>query len=393
MMTPDARQFDDWIRGRFCDLNTELEELYFARDRSEGIAGVGQAQKVALCQEGQRLIASLAAESTTDQGFDESYALLGNVGFYMAACARHQIDESIAGTAARQREAMALAMELGASLGVVPRFLSSHMMTHNMAHHGRYKTFTTLRDEALFLDTNTMAVLAYKRAADALLRVVPLGVSHPVSAVLLRTAKEALEEVIATNCCLFESLDVERFFYHVRPYYKPHQVGSNVYRGTNAGDFAGINVLDLLLGLCRSSQTSYSQALGDKLLYMPPQEQSLLRDCVRRRSLMDEFLREVGAHAGEPWFRRNVALFLEVCEVHGRAASQHHNQLIEKFIKQPAAQMPTSRSQDALTASGPPLPVVLAALEKLRDQRCAAPRADVSTRHHEIQRLKALLQR
>jgi hypothetical protein len=37
------------------------------------------------------------------------------------------------------------------------------------------------------------------------------------------------------------------------------------------------------------------------------------------------------------------------------------------------------------------LPVVLAALEKLRDRRCARLRDGVSTRYHDIQRLTALL--
>ena len=29
-----------------------------------------------------------------------------------------------------------------------------------------------------------------------------------------------------------------RFFFCARPYYKPHRVGKEVYRGANAGDFA-----------------------------------------------------------------------------------------------------------------------------------------------------------
>ena len=131
MTTPDAQRLDDWIRGRFRELNTALEELYCARERGQGIDDVGRTEKVALCREGQQLIAD--AESHANGGLDGDYALLGNVGFYMAACARHQIDEAIAGPAARQREAMALAMRLGARLGVAPRF--RHVGTNGQRHH------------------------------------------------------------------------------------------------------------------------------------------------------------------------------------------------------------------------------------------------------------------
>src|SRR5215471_2205941 len=176
-----SERFDEWIRSRFRELNTELEELYFAHEPGGVIRDVGRAQKAALCQEGHQWIAALSARPIEDDHGDSHYDLLGNIGFYMAACARHQIDETIAGTAARQREATALALSIGARLGVAPRLLSSHLMTHNVASDGRYKTFTTLRDEVVFLDVNTTSVLAYQRAARAVLRVLSLGASHPVT--------------------------------------------------------------------------------------------------------------------------------------------------------------------------------------------------------------------
>jgi Domain of unknown function (DUF1864) len=384
-------RFDEWIRGRFRELNTELEELYFAHKPGGAIRDLGHAQKVALCQEGHQWIAALSAQPIEDDHGDGRYDLLGNIGFYMAACARHQIDETIAGTAARQQEATALALSIGARLGVAPRLLSSHLMTLNVARDGRYKTFTTLRDEVLFLDANTTSVLAYQRAARAVQRVLSLGASHPVAATLLGTAKQALDDVITTNRRLLDELDDERFFYSVRTYYKPHRVGSSIYRGPNAGDFAAISVLDVMLGLCRTTDPSYSQILLEKMPYLAPEDQSLLRRSFGERNLMDEFLGEMDAHAGEPWFKRNLALFLAVCSLHGQATSEHYEKLVEKFIKQPIARMPLAASQDDLTASGPPLPVVLAALEKLRDRRCARLRDGVSTRYHDIQRLTALL--
>ncbi|MDE0285048.1 MAG: DUF1864 family protein [Gammaproteobacteria bacterium] len=44
-----------------------------------------------------------------------------------------------------------------------------------------------------------------------------------------------------------------------------------------------------------------------------------------------------------------------------------------------------------MTASGPPLPVLLNALEKLRDLRLAADRDDIPSRHHDLEKLKASL--
>ena len=63
-----------------------------------------------------------------------------------------------------------MSLQLGASLGVALRFATTHLGTNNPAHNGQYKCFTTLPDEYLFTDYNTRGILAYKRAADALLR-------------------------------------------------------------------------------------------------------------------------------------------------------------------------------------------------------------------------------
>ena len=95
------------------------------------------------------------------------------------------------------------------------------------------------------------------RAADALMRIPPLGISHPVAETLFDDARRALEDVGRFNDVLYAELDVDRFFYSVRPYYKPYRVGRQEYRGANAGDFSGINEIDLLLGLCRGNDPYY----------------------------------------------------------------------------------------------------------------------------------------
>ncbi|MBV1775477.1 DUF1864 family protein [Burkholderiaceae bacterium DAT-1] len=390
MITPNAQAFDDWIRGRFCEINTELENLYFAREDKADVHGVGPELKRELCHTGRDLIASLVKEGNTDEGFEAGFNLLGNVGFYMAACARHEIGEAEAGPSAHLREASALAMEVGASLGVTPRFATSHLTTHNLAVNGRYKSFTSLQDEYVFVDYNNRGILAYKRAAEALLKVLPLGVTHPIAPDLFEAAHDALEAVRRSNEQLSAKLDVDRFFYSVRPYYKPHKVGFNTYRGANAGDFAGINVLDLLLGLCQSNQASYSQLLVEKFLYMMPQDQLILRDCMRQTSLLNSFMTALPEHGNAPWFQANVASFLKVVDAFGETSRQHHNMLVERFIRVPSQALATQH-HDNLTASGPPLPVLLAGLEKLRDQRCAAPREDIPTRYADVQALRALI--
>lgn len=389
-MVTNTERFDHWIRSDFVALNTRLEELYFASDNPENVAGVGDNLKAQLVEEGRAHIVNLLQEGNTDEGFEAGFDLLGDVGFYMAACRRHEITEPSREAKSPLAEASALAMQLGASLGVVPRFASAHLETHNMAVNGVYKTFTSLADEELFITYNTRAALAYIRASDALWRILPLGISHPITADLLRVATMALEDVVASNDELFEKLDIDRFFYCVRSYYKPHRVGLHEYRGANAGDFAGINVIDLLLGLCRADDAYYSQLLVDKFLFMTPEDQLLLRDCMRRQSLLDAFLAEIDSHGREPWFQRNGTLFLRVCDAHGATALQHHEKLVARFIENPAYSKGLAERK-GLTASGPPLPVMLKSLRKLADMRSAAERDDIPSRYRDIQRLRCVL--
>ena len=389
-ITAKAAAFDHWIRTRFRDMNTELEEIYFGQDNRALVQPAGNPIKERLLEEGRRHIVELLNEGNTDEGFDRGFSLLGDVGLYMGACRRHELTEPSRERRSPLVEASALALQLGASLGLAPRFATSHLATHNFAVEGSYKSFTSLEAEFLFLEYNTRGVLAYKRAADALVRILPLGVSHPVAWDLLAAAKAALSDVISYNSALFDQLDRDRFFYCVRPYYKPFRVGLHEYRGANAGDFAGINEIDLLLGLCSADNLSYSQLLVDKFLYMMPEDQSRLRDVMRRESLLNNFLKLLEPCGSEKWFQRNARMFLDVCDLHGRTAAQHHDQLVSKFIEAPARALPEEFLKD-ITASGPPLEVLLPGLEQLRDLRMAADRKDIPSRYADIQRLKARL--
>ena len=389
-ITSNVANFDSWIRTSFVEMNTELEGVYWTQENRADVTVGGDIVKQQLLEEGRGHIIPLLDEGNTDEGFDDNFDLLGNVGLYMAACRRHELTEPSRERTSSLREASALALQLGASLGVTPRFATSHLSTHNLAINGVYKTFTSLDAEYVFLEYNTRGVFAYKRAADALLRTLPLGVSHPVTFDLLAAANDALEDVITHNDSLYEKLDEDRFFFCVRPYYKPHRVGLHEYRGANAGDFAGINVIDMTLGLCQADNLSYSQLLVDKFLYMLPEDQSILRDVMRRESLLNSFLDLLETHGAETWFQKNAAMFLKVCETHGKTAAQHHDLLISKFIEKQAKLLP-EKFKENITASGPPLEVVVNALAKLKDLRLAADRDDIPSRYADIQKLKSAL--
>jgi hypothetical protein len=389
-MSTKADAFDRWIRTSFVQMNTELENLYFAQSNRAQVIGVGDPIKSTLRDEGHVHVAELLAEGNTGDGFDIAFGVLGSVGMYLGALRRHELTNPAREERSPFREASSLALHVGASLGMAPRFATAHLATHNTAVAGVRKSFTSLPDEFLFIDENTRGILSLQRAADALTGIVHLGVSSPVADVLFDAAKSALRDVIRFNERLMVELDVQRFFYSVRPYYKPYRVGRQEYRGANAGDFSGINELDLLLGLCRANDSYYAQLLVDKMLFMVPADQARLRDCMTRSSLLDELLSLRSEHAGADWFQRNTRAYLELCELFGRAAAQHHDGLVKRFIEMPAAALDADHLQ-GITASGPPLPVLLRSLEVLRDLRLGADRPDVATRHGDLAALRSAL--
>ncbi|MGH8317756.1 MAG: PrnB family protein [Steroidobacteraceae bacterium] len=388
-MSNNAEAFERWIRTSFVQMNTELEELYFAQHDRSRVIGVGDRIKQALRDEGHTHVVALRAEGNTGEGFDSAFAVLGNVGMYLGALRRHELTNPAREERSPFPEASSLAVHCGASLGMAPRFATAHLTIHNRARAGLRKSFTSLADESLFIDENTRGILSLQLAADALTGIVHIGISSPVADVMFEAAKQSLREVIHANTRLMQYLDVERFFHCVRPYYKPYRVGRQEYRGANAGDFSGINEIDLLLGLCRANDPYYGQLLVDKMLFMLPADQTRLKDCMARRSLLDELLELSDDYAAADWFQRNARAFLEVCELFGRTAAQHHEELVKRFIEQPAAGL--AEEPQGLTASGPPLPVLLRALEVLRDLRIAANRRDITTRHDDIARLRAVL--
>src|ERR1700681_2913005 len=314
-MSNNAESFDRWIRTSFVEMNTALENRYFSQQDRAQVIGVGDDIKAELRDEGHTYIVGLLKEGNTGDGFDSAFGVLGSVGLYLGAMRRHELTNPAREQRSPFAEASSLALHVGASLGMAPRFATGHLATHNTAMAGVRKSFTRLTDEFLFIDENTRGILSLQRAADALTNIVHLGVSSPVADVMFDAAKQALRDVIRFNGRLIDQLDVDRFFYSVRPYYKPYRVGRQEYRGANAGDFSGINEIDLLLGLCRANDPYYAQLLVDKMLFMLPSDQARLRDCMTRTSLLDELLSFIDDHNQADWFQQNARAYLEVCDL------------------------------------------------------------------------------
>jgi monodechloroaminopyrrolnitrin synthase PrnB-like protein len=382
-----VRAFDDWIRGAFREMNTELEERYFAQEDRANVEGVGDGIKHRLEEEGLKLALPLALEGNTNEGFESAFGVLGNLGLYLGAMCRHGVIDPENPAPRGFDQAYALGMHIGASLGVVPRFATAHLTTHNRAADGVQKSFTTLADEFVFIDYNTMGILSFKRAADALMRIPPLGISNPSTLLLLENARDALRDVARTNVLLFENLDPDRFFYNIRPYYRTYRVGHEKYRGANAGDFSGINEIDLLLGLARANDPFYSGRLVEKMQFMLPEDQASLRTCLIYVPLIDQFLEAAPEAAGAAWFQRNCNAFLEVCAAHGETARQHHHKLFAPFIAKKSGEV-DAKYHERLTASGPPLEEVAGMLARLRDLRTAAKGREFETAHDKLETLK-----
>jgi hypothetical protein len=387
-MSTHSDAFDHWIRGPFMEINTELENLYFAQEDRADVFRAGDPLKARLRDEGLVHVVALLAEGDTGDGFATAFGVLGNVGMYLAALRRHELTNPAREEKSPFPQASSLAMHVGAALGMAPRFSTAHLAHMNFAHASVRKSFTSLPDEILFIDENARGILLLQLAADALAKVVPLGISSPIVDVPFAAARHALEKVVESNARLFARLDVDRFFYSVRPYYKPYMVGRQEYRGANAGDFSGINEIDLLLGLCRANDPYYAQLLIDKMQYMPPSDQARLRECMRHQSFLDELLTLSKKHSREEWFRRNARAYLGLCDLFGRIASQHHDELVKRFIDAPAKRLDEAHLS-GVTASGPPLPVLLRSLEVLRDMRLAADKPGIATRHDDLVRLRA----
>jgi hypothetical protein len=373
-------RLDDWLRGDFVVINTQLEEAYFA-SRVDVISGRPEldALKSRLLREGGRLIDHVAAAPLPGDARAQ-YRILGLVGHYLAACQRHEAD--VSNREACRAGSWDISTRIGDALSVTPRFVFAHQSLFNEAAGGRFHTFTSLPDEEIFLRFNALAVLGYRRAANALRDVADMGVSNPVASYLFEDAKAALGDVLRFNQQLGQQLDVDRFFFNIRPYFKSYKVNDIEYRGANAGDFAAINEIDVILGVCQMSDDFYRSVVEEKRRHVPPDDLPLIAALTARRSLLNLFVRELDSIGATSAWQTNAALFVDVCKAHAGAYAVHHQRLVKGFLEKPAMAAPTAHGS-GVTSSGPPLDQVITMLQRLLDLR--------SMRHPDLARIQQAL--
>jgi len=370
-MRDPIEELDHWLRGDFIRINTSLEDAYFA-ERVDVISGRSDldALKRELLTQGGPLMERLADLQALPADPRDQYRLLGLVGHYLAACQRHEAPLSDA--QGGRQAAWDVSLKIGAALSVAPRLVFAHQSLFNDAIGGRFHTFTSLPDEEIFIRFNALGVLGYYRAAHALRGIAGIGVTSSVAAYLFDEAETALLNVLKFNQDLGRQLDVDRFFFSIRPYFKTYRVGAVDYRGANAGDFSAINEIDVMLGVCSMDDPFYRAIVKEKLPYVPPDDQPALRALDRQRPLVDEFCRELEAAGPTPGWKANAARFLAVCKAHTAAYAYHHHRFIKAYIEAPAKATTTAHSA-GVTSSGPPLHDVVAMLHRLLELRTARP--------------------
>ena len=362
---------DRWLRGDFVRINTTLEEIYFA-ERIDVINGRPEidALKLQLLEQGGPLMERLADMPALPADPHASYRLLGLVGHYLAACQRHEA--ALTDAVGARGAAWNVSEQIGNALGVAPRFVFAHQSLFNEASGGVYRTFTSLPDEEIFIRYNALGVIAYYRAAGALRSIANIGVSSSIAAYLFDQAEAALDDVLRFNQELAKQLDVDRFFFNIRPYFKTYRVGDTDHRGANAGDFSAINEIDVMLGVCSMSDSFYRAIVGEKSRHVPPDDLEILRTLDQRRSLAEMFRTDREQHGETPQWKTNADKFIAVCRAHGAAYAFHHQRLVKAYVEAPS-QTVTSAHTAGVTSSGPPLGEVMAMLKRLQNLRTTPP--------------------
>lgn len=365
-MIDAIERLDRWLRSDFIRINTALEEAYFA-ERVDVICGRDDldALKRELLSGGAPLMRDVA-DATIPGDPRAAYRLLGLVGHYLAACRRHEAP--LSETDGGRDAAWDISMRIGAQLNVVPRFVFAHQSLFNETVNGKFRTFTSLPDEEIFIRYNALGVLAYQRAAHALHGLADVGVTGEVSAYLFDDAEVALLDVLRFNQDLGRQLNVDRFFFNIRPYFKTYRVGDREYRGANAGDFSAINEIDVTLGLCRMDDPFYRAIVMEKIAHVPPDDQDAMRALDRRASLIDLFVRELETAGVTGYWRDSATRFLRVVKAHGAAYAHHHHRLVKMFVEAPSKTLVSAHSA-GITSSGPPLDELMTMLQRLTDLR------------------------
>ena len=145
-----------------------------------------------------------------------------------------------------------------------------------------------------------------------------------------------MRDVLRFNQELARQLNVDRFFFNVRPYFKTYRVGDTDYRGANAGDFSAINEIDVTLGLCSMEDPFYRAIVREKRRYVPPADRQVLDSLDRLPSLAKLFRAEFDSKGATPEWKANADRFLAVCKMHGAAYAFHHQRLVKVYVETPS---------------------------------------------------------
>ncbi len=253
------------------------------------------------------------------------------------------------------------------------------METYNRAVNGTYRTFTWRSAEKTFLDYNTRSAFAYMRAADALGRIHPMGVSHPAVHDLLVDARNALQDALALNTELGRRPRRRRVLLLRSPVLQavPGRLPGvprcerrrlrRVQPDRHAARTVQPHRPVVHPGRAREVPVPDTRRATAAPRVVPPPEPARQppRPCRRAAT-------RTGS-GGTPRPTSTCARPTEQPQLNTTTISSTTSS------PRPAERIPAEHL-DGITASGPPLDVLLRALEGLRDRRLAADRDDIPTR-------------
>ena len=123
--------------------------------------------------------------------------------------------------------------------------------------------------------------------------------------------------------------------------------------------------------------------------FMPPADQQRLRECMRHASFLDELLALAGSTRATTGSSAMHALISSsaICS----DDCQRSITMTREALHRSSGDGLGAAHLEDITASGPPLPVLLRSLEVLRDMRLAANRPGIATRHADFEHLRSMV--
>lgn len=333
IVSPSADELDGWVRRKLPQLNDELDQITdSAKDARTGV----------LIDELARFSDSLRADSHVllQAGEGEVLEVLGNLGFMLASCARHQVSMEHP----KLGPTIDLLHDLGAAIGHPPRdSLYTYVISNTRDQWGRYRAFTPHTDEQAFIDLTRQALEYSEKALRALQEFQSTGYRR---AALL---KEAIRHTMSYQGCFhaFEMKDrggkramEPDFFYRLfRDYFPTVELKGVSWGPPTAANAAPVIITDFVLGVATGS---YGTHIAKRLRYFTLHDQFRIRQAMRTPSILDELVEPetsdavtVAEQIDSRGKREVAACFLELVQRVGGASSTHWG-LLRKYLMKPA---------------------------------------------------------